>query len=388
MFGNKKKKKAVLDEKFNKVYADIRAIDDWDNPKKIEHYILDSCEQIIASTKDIEAQKAQYRVLSNYLLDIKKIANMPVDKRKELHQVAKQITSLTTSKINYQKEPHKITEEQFVLMEENEEAIPSTIYRMQENERYQATVKREMNILEGEKGELEVERDEWNRSNRLLKSISILFLFTFVSLLIFLMILKMAVTFDITFFVLGLLFIGAVLGMLIFMKANSLSRQNHRITKEKNRKISLLNIVRMKYANVTRAIEYEKKRYQVQNSYELNYFWEAYLETVRQKEQYMQDNDDLEYFTGRLMRILGNIELYDRKIWLSQIAALVHKEDMKEVHDNLLQRQTEIRERITENTASVKSERDEIDRLMREHNYYVPEILEIITSVDRLCGLK
>ena len=233
-----------------------------------------------------------------------------------------------------------------------------------------------------------MERDEWNRSNRLLKSISILFLFTFVSLLIFLMILKMAVTFDITFFVLGLLFIGAVLGMLIFMKANSLSRQNHRITKEKNRKISLLNIVRMKYANVTRAIEYEKKRYQVQNSYELNYFWEAYLETVRQKEQYMQDNDDLEYFTGRLMRILGNIELYDRKIWLSQIAALVHKEDMKEVHDNLLQRQTEIRERITENTASVKSERDEIDRLMREHNYYVPEILEIITSVDRLCGLK
>jgi histidinol dehydrogenase len=88
------------------------------------------------------------------------------------------------------------------------------------------------------------------------------------------------------------------------------------------------------------------------------------------------------------MRMLKKYELYDEKIWLNQIAALVHPEVMNEVNHDLVQRRKKIRQQISENTKSVKSERDEIDRLMKIHNYYVPEILEIITSVDRLCGLK
>jgi cupin superfamily acireductone dioxygenase involved in methionine salvage len=61
---------------------------------------------------------------------------------------------------------------------------------------------------------------------------------------------------------------------------------------------------------------------------------------------------------------------------------------MQESRHKLIQRRKKIRQRIEENTEVVKSERDEIDRLMREHNYYVSEIMEIIDSVDRLCGLK
>ena len=43
---------------------------------------------------------------------------------------------------------------------------------------------------------------------------------------------------------------------------------------------------------------------------------------------------------------------------------------------------------MEENTKAVKSERDEIDNLMREHHYYVPEIMEIIDSVDKICGFN
>ncbi len=60
---------------------------------------------------------------------------------------------------------------------------------------------------------------------------------------------------------------------------------------------------------------------------------------------------------------------------------------MVEVKHELIQRRQGIRKRIQDNTVIVKSERDEIDKLMREHNYYVPEIMEIIQSVDKLCGL-
>ena len=54
----------------------------------------------------------------------------------------------------------------------------------------------------------------------------------------------------------------------------------------------------------------------------------------------------------------------------------------------IVERRSKVRDRMEENTKAVKSERDEIDRLMREHHYYVPEILEIIDSVDKICGLN
>ena len=99
-------------------------------------------------------------------------------------------------------------------------------------------------------------------------------------------------------------------------------------------------------------------------------------------------NDDFVYFSKRLLRILNGLALYDKKIWLNQVSALVHEDIMQNVNHDLVIRRAKLRDRIAEETRSLKSERDEIDRLMKIHNYYVPEILEIITSVDKLCGLK
>ena len=43
-FGKKRKKEQEIDEAFAKVYQEIETIDNWNDPKKLEHYILDSCE--------------------------------------------------------------------------------------------------------------------------------------------------------------------------------------------------------------------------------------------------------------------------------------------------------------------------------------------------------
>ena len=122
----------------------------------------------------------------------------------------------------------------------------------------------------------------------------------------------------------------------------------------------------MKYANVTRAIRYEQERYHIQNSHELNYVWECYNNTVESQMQFDADNSDLEYFYKIYIRLLENIDLYDRKIWLKQIRALIHPEDMQNVNHNLVERRAKVRARIQENTKAVKSERDEIDHLMKD----------------------
>ena len=111
------------------------------------------------------------------------------------------------------------------------------------------------------------------------------------------------------------------------------------------------------------------------------------MDAVKEKERFLRNNDDLEYFNGRLMRLLSKINLYDKKIWLSQTKALVDTDEMTEIKHNLVKRRQKIRDHIEENKEIVKSERKEIDRLMAEHEHYVPEIVEIIKSVDRLCSL-
>lgn len=387
-FKKKQNKNDKLDESFAKVISEIQKIEDWNNPKKIEHYILDSCEHIIGTTKEIEALKAEYRVLSSYLKDIDTIKSLPKKEFSEISLIAKNIEDLERSKKIYKDTEPKLTDEQFVLISEYEETIPETINRMQANEKYQSSVENDMRTLEAEKNEYEIERDDILKTNGLIRKFSVLLFVAFASFVLLMFVLKKSVEIDISLYLYVILFAAAFAIFLLFIFYSNNTKRNRKLIRDINKTISLLNVVRMKYANVTSAIEFEKDRFHVTTSMELHYLWDCYMEMVRAQEQYIQDNDDLEYFTGRLMRMLAKLELYDSKIWLNQIAALVHEDVMVKVKNSLLERRKKISDKITENTKSVKSERDEIDRMMKIHNYYVPEIIEIITSVDKLCGLK
>lgn len=388
LFKKKQSKNDKLEESFAKVISEIQKIDDWNNPKKIEHYILDSCEHIIATTKEIEALKAEYRVLTSYLEDIDTLRKLPKKEFAEISLIAKNIEDLERSKNIYKNTEPKLTEDQFVLISENENSIPETIKRMQSNEKYQSSVEKDMRMLEGEKSEYEIERAEILRTNSFIRKFSVLLFITFASFLLLVFVLKASVHIDIRLYLFVILFVSAFAIFLLFVFYTNNSKRNRKLIRDINKTISLLNVVRMKYVNVTSAIEFEKERFHVNTSMELNYLWDCYMEMVRSQEQYIKDNDDLEYFMGRLIRMLNNLNLYDSKIWLNQIAALVHEDVMSKVNHNLVERRQKIRDKIAENTKSVKSERDEIDRMMKIHNYYVPEIIEIITSVDKLCGLK
>ena len=152
-FGKRRKKEQKIDEAFEKVYQEIETIENWDDPKKLEHYILDSCEQIIGITKEIEGERAEYRIVTAYLTDIQSLEKLPEEQAKELKEVAANIVELNNARTNYLNSSHNITEEQFMGMEQEEEDMPLTLRRMLEHERYQAAVKKDKNILEAQKSQ-------------------------------------------------------------------------------------------------------------------------------------------------------------------------------------------------------------------------------------------
>ncbi|MCR4611112.1 MAG: hypothetical protein K5644_04355 [Lachnospiraceae bacterium] len=387
-FGRKKKKEQELDEAFARVSKEISNIDAWDDPKKLEHYILDSCEQIIATTKDIKAEKKEYDVVTKYLDDIQIIDNLPDERANEVRSAAANILETDHARVAYLESAQRITDEQFVMMEQEADDMPSIISRMQENEKYQAKIKREMNELEGNKSYLEMQINETQHSRKRFLILSILVAVAFASFLILSLIIEKYVKMDVGMFRIILFAVTAIAAGVLFVFMSNMARDRRNYMKKLNSTISLLNVVRMKYVNVTKAVDYVCDKYNVESSYKLLYVWEQYLEAVKEKERFEKNNDDLEYFIGRLVRLLKRENLYDVKIWLTQTNALVHKDERVEIRHKLVKRRAKIRERMQENTKAVKSERDEIDKLMLEHHYYVPEILEIIDSVDKICGLN
>ena len=388
-FGKRKRKKQEeLDASFERVMKEIQRIDDWENPKRLQHYILDSCEQIIAQTKTLEKEKAEYRVLTNYLNYIRKLGSLNQIQSKNLVQIAKRVVELDKSREDYANITHRLHEEQYVLLRENEEFIPGEIRQMQENETYQFNMKRDIRILEATKSEHEIDRERNARLHVTLRKLAVMLLVGCASLVLLFTLLQFTMGVDMTLASLILLLTMVMFVMYLFFRNSQMARENRATISGLNKTISLLNVARMKYANVTGAIAFLQRKYNIKTSYELNYLWDAYVEEHRIREKNRQDNEDFKYFYTKLVKLLNRLEVSDSELWLTQTQALVSDEEMAKVRTDLNGRRNELREQMDADTKRIQEERDELSNLMREHDYYPPEIVEIIGSVDRMCGLN
>ncbi len=390
IFSKRKSKKeqraAQIDDAFNRVYSQIDNIDSWEDPKKLEHYILDSCEQIIASTKEMEREKTEYRIVTAYLNDIKKIENLPKSQATDLRNTAGRIVELESNIISSQSATYNISDEQFEVIAEDEQSMAEIINRFAEDEVYQAKLKKNLAYLEGEKSRWEIEREELIMQKKSLRRSSLILSTTFIAFVMLLVVIIISTKADLSGWLFSLFFICAMGGFLIFLRQNSLQKENHEAIVHLNQAISVLNVERMKYVNLTNGIEYQKDKYHVNNAAELQYVWEQYIDKVKEQQRYLQNNDDLEFYSEKFERLLASMELHDENIWLNQIHAIISREDMSEIRHRLVLRRQKIRGRLEDNRRVIQQERDEIDRLMKAHEHYLPEIQEIIRSVDKLCG--
>ena len=385
---NKKTKSNKIDAAFSRVYTKIDSMDSWEDPKKLEQYILDSCEQIIASTKEMEKRKREYRIVTSYLNDIKLMDELPADADQELRNAAAKIKELEASIEAAQHIHRNITDEQRYTIAEDEDDMPGIINRMKADEIYQAKVKQEMYSLEGDKSRWEIERENLQYRATLLKRAAAIMFTSFTAILILFVVMSNATKSDVTLPMLIVFFICAIAGMAIYLRQNDIKKKSREAVIRLNQAISLLNVQRMKYVNVTNGIEYQKDKYDVRSAAELEYVWEQYMEVLRDREHYAKAHEDLEFYSVKLEKIIHSLGLHDAEFWLGQTNAIINRDDMVEVRHKLVARRQKIRDRIEDHKRIVQNERDEIDRLMISHQHYLPEIQEIIKSVDKLCGTK
>lgn len=352
--------------------------------RKIGHYVLDHCEQIIESARELGEEKKEYHIVTSYLKDIEFLTDLPEEQKAPIRDVAENILKLNEQRDQCLQMSKKISDAQYVMLEQMEQDIPDVVQRMRENEAYQATVKHDMAYLEGEKMQWTLLRSELLHEKNVLRIASCIVFTAFFLFVILLLVLQAGFSVDITWGWIVLAALAAGGGFYIFVRYQNAATGIVRAEMNANHAISLLNKTKIKYVNITNAVDYACEKYHVKNVRDLEYQWEQYLEEVRRKERYMRTNDDLAYYNRKLVTLLEEYRLYDAKVWVDQPIALVNSGEMSEMKHNLLIRRQKLRARIQYNANVVETERAQIDRLMALHPEYEDEIRGIIQSVDKL----
>lgn len=357
--------------------------DDTDQ-RKVSHYVLDHCEQIIEAARELGEEKKEYDIVTSYLKDIEFLADLPEEQKAPICEVAEKMMVLSRERDQYLNTSKKISDAQYVMLEQMEQDIPDVVRKMKENEAYQATIKHDMAYLEGEKMQWTLLRSELIHEKYKLRIASYAVFSAFFLLLILLVVLQAGFSIDITWGWLAVAALAVGGGFFIFVRYQNAVTGIARAEINANHAISLLNKTKIKYVNITNAVDYVCEKYHVKNARDLEYQWEQYLEEVRRKERYMRTNDDLGFYSKKLINLLDEYRLYDAKVWVQHPFALIDSGEMSEMKHNLLVRRQKLRTRIQYNANVVETERGQIDRLMELHPEYEDEIREIVRSVDKL----
>ena len=379
----KRKKKAEPIETVVEVAETVK-----EEKKENRHAAMEYCEQIMEAAKDLEETKREYRVVTDYLTDIQMIEDLPEAEMKKIQETAQNVQNLNEARDVYRKKVKTISDAQFVQMEQMEDEIPDAIRRLKTNEAYQAAVKRDMQYLEGEKHEWHIHQETMEQEHKILKRVLYGIVAAFVIAVIVISILSQTIHLDIQMSFLITVLIAGGAGCIVFWRMQNDEREIKKAQASINRAITLLNSVKLKYVNITNAVDYPCEKYHVHNSDELNYIWEQYLEAVKEREKYQRTNEDLEYFTSRLIRDLHAYHLYDAKIWIHQTHALLDKKEMVEVKHELLVRRQKLRDRIETQIANIQNAKSEIEKLLKDYSQHENEIRDVLNSLDKICGIS
>lgn len=345
------------------------------------------CEQIMAAAKNLEETKQEYKIVTDYLTDIQKLENLPETEMKKIQDTAQNVVNLNDARDAYLNKSKTISDAQFAQMEQLEDEMPEIIRRLQSNESYQTTVKRDMQYLEGEREEWRYYQESLVNEERLLRK-SLFILFSVYALAVLLIvILGIALKFDIIMpFVAATLVAGAAGGIMFWRMEND-GMEIKKSQANINRAIVLLNKVKFKYVNVTNAVDYACDKYHVKNGYELSYIWDQYLEAVKEREKYQRTNDELDYFNDKLIRQLRKYQFYDARIWIHQAKALLDKKEMVEVKHELLVRRKKLRDGMEGQAETIRGARKEIENMVKSRPGGHEDVREILDAVDKMCGI-
>ena len=354
----------------------VRANKSVDNEKAV---VKDVCEQLVDVSYHMEDMKQEYKVVTNYLVDIQKIDELPIQMANELIDTAKSIELLEKDKQKYLASENLLSIDRYNQIAMYEKDVIKTVKELNEMEERDGLLKSDMGYLEGEKEDLEYLRGEYADGITRIRGIMIgVFLVCFVAMA-FLLIYALSKRESVTVYA---LMVGALLMIafaISYARYLDYSSDIKDIDAKHKKAVSLLNKVKVKYINNVNAMDYLYEKFDVNSCKELEYQWEQYNTMVSDALKYSRANKDLRFFKEQLIEKLKKIGVTDAEVWTRQTNAIIDRREMVEITHSLNVRRQKLREKLatcetikSNATTALKAAIEEKPELKA----YVAEILE------------
>ena len=347
-----------------------------------EQYVRHICELMSGSSSDVDYKKNDYQKVTDKLQDMEEIDALPSTEREVIRAAAKRILDFEAQEKKYRRPVSKISEAKYREIEQIEKELPEIIRKLKENEDYQTLVRRDMNLLEGEKAGLAFDRKENKRKlNSSKSSFVICVVVAFLSYMV-IAALRNMFYFDVKFPIIVITGVLAICFTAIFVTYRDASDSVEKLSKQINRAISLQNTAKIKYVNITNAIDYRYNKYGINSSHELEYQYEKYLEEKEARHHTENAVIQLEQLRDELSRTVKKYRIKEPAQFVYQPSLLVYDEETAARRHELVIERQRLRKGMDFEVYNLDSYKDEIENLVKQYPQYAKDILRIVDEYE------
>lgn len=370
-----------LIESLSKSSKKRRSIDVNDY-KQREQYVRECCEMMSSTSADVENQKKEYQQVLRSLADLDEIDALPPKDKSVVVQKAKKIVKIEDEEDTYVRPTSKITEAQYRKIEQMEDEIPDILKKMKADEEYQMMVRRDLNLLEGEKGAIAYQRKEERNKVKNARTLALVVLFAGCMAAILLYILDKMTRVDVQ---MGTVILAAAFALSItgiFVSFTNAQQGITRANRKLNKTISLQNTVKIKYVNITNVLDYNYAKYGVMNSYELGYMWEKFQE---EKASRLHDSDvaeRLDVARRELYQLLKHYHINDPSKWVYEPRVITDANELENARKNMIVQRQRLKKGIDFEIFNLEGAKAEIESLIKDYPQYGKEILGIVSQYE------
>lgn len=352
------------------------------NELEREQYVRHICELMSGASSDVDYKKSDYQKVTDKLQDMEEIEALPDSDRMELRSKAQKILDFEKKESQYKRPVSKISEARYREIEEIEPELQGIISKLKDNEEYQSTVRRDMNLLEGEKAGLAYDRKENKKKIASSKSSFVIcFVVTFLSYMVIIGLRNMFY-FDIKFPMICVTGVAAICLTAIFVTYRDAVDSVEKLSRQINRAISLQNTAKIKYVNVTNAIDYRYNKYGINSSHELEYIYEKYLEEKEARHHTENAVVQLEQLRDDLNRAIKRYRIKEASQFVYQPSLLVYDDEMASRRHELVIERQRLRKGMDFEVYNLDAYKDEISNLVKQYPQYSKDILRIVEEYE------
>ncbi len=349
-----------------------------------KHTAVERCGELIEAVSTLEDLKGEYKVVTNYLGDIQTLENLDAELLGPIVECAREIAKLDTARNKFLNKENQITDLQFAQFQEEEAQMPGIIRRFQSNEAYLAAINKDLSLLAREKKDWDTVKEDELEEQRNLRRVSFLVLILAGTVVLFLILLNFVMEKNVSLYMMLAAFFSVLFASYVILKYQESNQEIRKAEKLKNQAIELENHVKIKYVGIKNAVDYTCAKYKVESAAQLLYNFEQYQNMVKERAKFRETSDDLAYYSDRLVRLLEMQFLYDARIWLHYINALMDPQDMVELKHNMLVRRQKVREQIEEQKKVMSDLRDEIEGYVFESGADMSQVAQVLAKIDAL----